>query len=79
MPTWVICPKNAQGVIGSRDYTLHQEAATKALPHIFTSAKHFHAKKAEGESSNKYANLHSKYAGNLAKISMGCVRTLCHS
>ena len=64
----VICPKNARGVIGSRDYTRHQEAATKALPHIFASAKHFHAKNAEGESSNKYANLQSEYAGNLAKI-----------
>ena len=64
----VICPKSARGVIGSRDYTRHQEAATKALPHIFASAKHFHAKNAEGESSNKYANLQSEYAGNLAKI-----------
>jgi hypothetical protein len=63
----VICPKSAQGVLGSRDYTRHQEAATKALPHIFASAKHFHAKNAEGESSNKYANLQSKYAGNHAK------------
>jgi hypothetical protein len=64
----VICPKSAQGVLGSRDYTRHQEAATKALPHIFASAKHFRAKNAEGESSNKYANLQSEYAGNLAKI-----------
>jgi hypothetical protein len=31
-------------------------------------AKHFHAKNAEGEASNKYANLQSEYAGNLAKI-----------
>jgi hypothetical protein len=53
----VIFPKSAQGVLGSHDYTPHQEAATKALPHIFASAKHFHAKNAEGESSNKYANL----------------------
>jgi hypothetical protein len=30
--------------------------------------KHSHAKNAEGETSNKYANLQSKYAGNLAKI-----------
>jgi hypothetical protein len=36
--------------------------------HVFASAKHFHAMNAEGESSNKYANLQSKYAGNLAKI-----------
>ncbi len=34
----------------------------------FASAKHFHAKNAEGEASNKYANLQSKYTGNLAKI-----------
>ena len=53
----VIFPKSARGVLGSRNYTCHQEAATKALPHIFASAKHFHAKNAEGESSNKYANL----------------------
>jgi hypothetical protein len=65
---WVICPKSARGVLGSRDYTCHQEAATKVLTHVFASAKHFHAKNAEGEYSNKYANLQSKYAGNLAKI-----------
>jgi hypothetical protein len=65
---WIICPKSAHGVLGSRDYTRHQEASTKALPHVFISAKHFHAKNAEGESSNKYANLQSKYASNLAKI-----------
>jgi hypothetical protein len=64
----VICPKSAREVLGSHDYTRHQEAATKALPHIFGSAKHFHAKNSEGESSNKYANLQSGYAGNLAKI-----------
>ncbi len=44
------------------------KAATKAIPYPFASAKHFHAKNAEGEASNKYANLQSKYAGNLAKI-----------
>jgi hypothetical protein len=64
----VICPKSACRVLGSRDYTLHQEAAAKALPHVFASAKHFHAKNADRESSNKYANLQSEYAGNLAKI-----------
>jgi hypothetical protein len=64
----VICPKHACGAHGSRDYARHQEAATKALPYPFASAKHFHAKNAEGEASNKYANLQSKYAGNLAKI-----------
>jgi hypothetical protein len=64
----VICPKSAREVLGSSDYTHHQEAATKTLPHVFASAKHFHAKNAEGESSNKYTNLQSKYAGNLAKI-----------
>ncbi len=64
----VIFPKSAQGIFGSHDYTCHQEAATKALSHIFASVKHFHAKNAEGEFSNKYANLQSKYARNLAKI-----------
>jgi hypothetical protein len=64
----VICPKSASGVLGSCDYKHHQEAATKALPHVFASAKHFHAKNAEGESSNKYTNLQAKYASNLAKI-----------
>ncbi len=76
----VICPKNARGVLGSRDYSRHQEAATKALPHIFASAKHFHAKYSEGEASNKYANLQSKDAGiQTAHGLMGYVRSLCHS
>ncbi len=44
----VICPKIAHGVLGSRDYTRHHEAATKALLHVFASSKHFHAKNAEG-------------------------------
>jgi hypothetical protein len=47
-------------------YACHQEAAAKAIPHPFALAKHFHAKNAEGEASNKYAK--SEYAGNLAKI-----------
>jgi hypothetical protein len=64
----VICPKHARGAHGSRDYARHQEAATKAIPYPFAAAKHFHAKNAEGEASKKYANLQSKYAGNLAKI-----------
>ena len=84
----VICPKDARGAPGSRDYTRHQESATKALPHIFVSAKHFHAN-SEGEASNKYANLQSEYAGDLAKIKnfkwhmdswdMSDVGSLCHS
>ena len=58
----VICPKHACGAHGSRDYACHQEAATKALPYPFASAKHFHAKNAEGEALNKkYANLRSKH------------------
>ncbi len=65
---WVICPKHARGAHGSRDYARHQEAATKAIPHPFSLAKHFHATNAIGGASNKYANLQSKYAGNLAKI-----------
>jgi hypothetical protein len=63
----VICPKHACGAHGSRDYARHQEAATKALPYPFASTKHVHAKNAEGEASNKYANLQSEYAENLAK------------
>jgi hypothetical protein len=65
---WVICPKHARGAHGSGDYAHHQEAATKAIPYPFALAKHFHAKNAEGGALNKYANLQSKYAGNLAKI-----------
>ena len=65
---WIICPKHACGAHGSRDFAHHQEAATKALPYLFALAKHRHAKNAEGEASNKYANLQSKYARNLAKI-----------
>jgi hypothetical protein len=49
----VVCPKSACGVLGSCDYTRHQEAAPKALLHVLASAKHFHAKNTEGESSNK--------------------------
>jgi hypothetical protein len=82
----VICPKSARGVLGFRDYTHHQEAAFKVLPHIFASAKHFHAMNAEGESFNKYANLQSEYAGDLATIKIIqrhkdfiYARSLCHS
>jgi hypothetical protein len=64
----VICPKTDCGAHGSRDYSCNQEAATRALPNIFASAKHFHAKNSEGEDSNKYANLQSKYVGYLGKI-----------
>ena len=64
----VICPKTARGAHGSRDYARNQAAATVALPCTFASAKHFHAKNEQGEASNKYANLQSEYAGNLAKI-----------
>jgi len=64
----VICPKHARGAHGSRDYAHHQEAATKAIPYPFALARNFCAKNAEGETSNKYANLQSEYAGNLAKI-----------
>jgi len=49
----VICPKHARVAHGSRDYAHHQEAANKALPYPFALAKHFHAKNAEGEASNK--------------------------
>ena len=49
----VICPKHARVAHGSRDYARHQEAANKALPYPFASAKHFHAKNAEGEASTK--------------------------
>ncbi len=65
---WVICPKHACGAHGSHDYACYQEAAAKALPHLFALARHFHPTNAEGEPSNKCANLQSKYTGNLAKI-----------
>jgi hypothetical protein len=65
---WVICPKTARRAHGSCDYSRHQEVVTRALPHIFPSAKHFHAKNSEGNASNMYTNLQSKYAGNLGKI-----------
>ncbi len=45
----VICTKNARGAHGSHDYSCHQKAGTKALPHVFASAKHFHAKNSEGK------------------------------
>ncbi len=46
---WVICPKkHAHGAHGSCDYACHQEAATKALPYPFASAKLFRAKIQKG-------------------------------
>ena len=39
----VIGPKNVHGVIGSSDFTCHQEDATKILPHIYASAQRSHA------------------------------------
>ena len=57
-------------------FARYQEAATKAIPYPFALAKHFHAKNAEGEASNKYANLQSEYAGNLAKIKT--LKQHCH-
>jgi len=52
---WVICPKHVCVANGSHahDHARHQEAANKALPYPFASAKHFHAKNVEGEASNK--------------------------
>jgi hypothetical protein len=55
----VICPKTPCRAHGSCNYSCHQDAETCALPHIFASAKHFHAKNSKGEASNKYANLQS--------------------
>ena len=66
----VICPKHARVAHGSRDYAHHQEAANKALPYPFASAKHFHAKNAEGEALNKkYANLQSKHTQEILQRS----------
>jgi hypothetical protein len=69
----VICPKHARVAHGSRDYAHHQEAANKALPYPFASAKHFHATNAEGEALNKkYANLQSKHTQGILQ------RSLCY-
>ncbi len=65
---WVTCPKTAHGAHGSCNYSRHQEATACALPNILALAKHFHAKNSESKASNKYTNLQSEYAGNLAKI-----------
>ncbi len=54
---WMICPKTAWRAHGSCNYSHHQEATTCALPHIFASAKYFHAKNSEGKASNKYTHL----------------------
>ena len=48
-----MCLKHARVAHGSRDYARHQEAANKALPYPFASAKHFHAKNAEGEAAEQ--------------------------
>ncbi len=45
----VSCTKHAHGAYGSSDYACHQEVDTTALPHVFASAKHLHAKNLEGE------------------------------
>ncbi len=81
-----ICPKNVYGVIGYCDYTCHQEAVTKILPHIYASAKHYHAMNVEGQSSNKYATSSPNVLVILQdrEFSMphgckGCVTSLCHS
>ena len=44
----VIGPKNVHGVIGSSDFTCHQEDATKILPHIYASAQRSHAMNVKG-------------------------------
>jgi len=82
----VIGPKNVHGVIGSSDFTCHQEAATKILPYILASAQHSHAMYVKGQSSNKYATSSPNVLVILqrSRISMqygrkGCVTSLCHS
>ena len=54
-----MCLKHACVAHGSRDYARHQEAANKALPYPFASAKHFHANNAEGEALNKSMQISS--------------------
>jgi hypothetical protein len=64
----VICPKNACGFQGSRDYSWHHEAATAALPELFGVAKHYRTKNADEELSYKYKDIQSKYVENLDKL-----------
>jgi hypothetical protein len=66
----VICPKNAQGVQGLRDYSRHHEAATTALPKLFGVAKHYRTKNADEELSYKYKDIQSEYVGNLDKLKL---------
>ena len=46
---------DAQRAPGSRALACHQESATKALPQIFVSAKHVHAKNSNWEAYNTCA------------------------
>jgi hypothetical protein len=66
----VICPKNAHGVQGLRDYSQHHEVATAALPELFGVAKHYRTKNAVGELSYKYKDIQSEYVGNLDKLKL---------
>ncbi len=66
----VICPKNARGVQGSRDYSWHHEAATTALPELFGMAKHYRTKNPDEELSYKYKDIQSEYVGNLDKLKL---------
>jgi hypothetical protein len=66
----VICPKNARGAQGTRDYSRHHGAATAALPELFGAAKHYRTKNADGELSYKYKDIQSEYVGNLDKLKL---------
>jgi hypothetical protein len=66
----VICPENACGAQGLRDYSWHQAAATAALPKLFGMAKHYRTKNADGELSYKYKDIQSEYVGNLDKLKL---------
>ena len=63
--------KNKRAPEGSCERDVHHSNATSALAQTFGASKHFVPKNSEGESeSTKYANIQSKYVGNLSKIKL---------
>jgi hypothetical protein len=66
----VVCPKGKRGGQGLRDYSQHHLAATAAILELFSAAKHFCTKNADGKLSYKYKDIQSEYVGSLDKLKL---------
>jgi len=66
----VVCPKGKRGGQGLRDYSQHHLAATAAILELFSAAKHFCTKNADGKLSYKYKDIQSEYVGNLDNLKL---------